>query len=594
MRPIAILALLFALPILAETEIEELAAARAVFERNLGAIATRDRDAYLATYLQSDRLARSGPGGFTLGWDDFERGAGEGWPDTFEARDLQLVQVQPGLVYGTYRYRVRYGSDEQTGLSERLFVRTGGGWKIAMTSAFPAPPGTPPPPVAFMGATLVTPGQTPIPDSVVLVRNGRIDCAGSRAACRVPDGADRVDASGMWLTPGLIDAHVHYSQTGWADGRPDAFDLRERHPYASVQAVLEQHPERFHRSWLCSGVTAVLDAGGYPWTIQLGEDDDTRAPHVGAAGPLLATIDFWLNLPGEKQFLFMKNETSVREAVRYVAAEGSDAVKVWYIVPGGTRAENFEPLVMAAGDEARRAGLPLIVHATGLAEAKIAVRAGAALLVHSVWEDPVDDELIALLRERGTIYTPTLTVVRGYLRMAESISTRTPTAIDDPNGCVDPETRAKVHSTAKLDPSLDNPSTLPERARILAASERLAAANLARLHAAGIPIAMGTDAGNPLTLHGPSVYAEMEAMQRAGMSPAAVLEAATMGGARALRRAGEIGSIDQGKIADLLIVGADPLTDIANLRKVRMVVRGGVVRTIEELAAVAQTVDGRR
>jgi imidazolonepropionase-like amidohydrolase len=108
-----------------------------------------------------------------------------------------------------------------------------------------------------------------------------------------------------------------------------------------------------------------------------------------------------------------------------------------------------------------------------------------------------------------------------------------------------------------------------------------------RVAEAGIPIAMGTDAGNPLTLHGPSVYAEMEAMQAAGLTPMQVLVASTRGGALAMGVERETGTIEKGKAADLLIVAADPTADIASLRKVKFVARAGVVRSIEELHAVA-------
>src|SRR2546427_8460106 len=118
----------------------DVAAARALFERNLEAIRRRDKAAYLSCYLDSPKLAKTGADGITLGYPAFAKAASENWPDTFEASDLQLVPVDPGIVYGTYRYRVRYAADEQTGVSERLFVKTPKGWKIAMTSAFPAPP----------------------------------------------------------------------------------------------------------------------------------------------------------------------------------------------------------------------------------------------------------------------------------------------------------------------------------------------------------------------------------------------------------------------------------------------------------------------
>jgi imidazolonepropionase-like amidohydrolase len=115
--------------------------------------------------------------------------------------------------------------------------------------------------------------------------------------------------------------------------------------------------------------------------------------------------------------------------------------------------------------------------------------------------------------------------------------------------------------------------------------QNIAAQNLERLHDAGVTVAMGTDAGNPLTLHGPSVYAEMEAMQAAGLTPTEVLVTATRGGATAMGRQEDLGTIEAGKIADLVILKADPTADIANMRQLRYVVRGGVLRSIDELRA---------
>ncbi len=571
-------------------EAADLAAARALFEANLGAIRDRDRDAYLACYLDSETLARTGPGGFALGYEGLAASAGEGWPEVFEAQDLRLAAVEPGVVYGTYRYRVRFDGEEQAGLSERLFVDTAEGWKIAVTTAFPAPPGTPPPPRALVGATLVDgTGAAPVADAVVVMRDGRIDCAGSREACPVPAGVAEADLGGHWIVPGLVDAHVHFSQTGWADGRPDFVDARSTHPYPDTIADLAAHPERFFRSQLCSGVTAVFDVGGYSWTLGLGDAGETgsEAPHVAAAGPLLSTWDFWLNLSAEAQFIYLADEEAAREGVRYLAARGADAVKIWFIVTGERPFEELEAVVGAAAEEAEARGLPLVVHATGLGEAKAAVRAGAGLLVHSVMDREVDDELVALLLERGTIYTPTLTVLGGYLAMAEAIAAGAAPEIDDPNGCVDPATRERVAATAGLEPGQFGPEVLAERRRGVAARFATASGNLARLAAAGVPIAMGTDAGNPLTLHGPSVYAEMEAMGAAGLSPMEVLVAATRNGARAMGRDEDFGTVEAGKLADLVVLGADPLADVAHLRRVRYVVRAGVLRPIEELAAVA-------
>ncbi len=568
---------------------DDLAAARSLFEANLDAIRRRDRDAYLATYLNAETLARTGPAGPSLGYQAHAAQAGDdSWPDVFEALDLRLVPIRPGVVYGTYRYRVRYGADEQSGLSERVFLETGDGWRIAVTSAFNAPPGTPPPPRALVGATLIDgSGSPPLPQAVVILRGSLIECAGTGDDCPVADGIEVSDLAGHWIVPGLVDAHVHFSQTGWADGRPDGLDLREHFPYEEVQAGLRADPERWFRSYLCSGVTTVFDVGGYPWTWELRAraEPDTMAPRVAAAGPFLSTIDFWLNLPAERQFIHLADEAAARDGVNYLKAHGTSAVKVWFVPPAdGDAFENVASVVRSAAAEARRAGLPLIVHATGLREAKAALRAGAHLLVHSVRDQSVDEEFIRLARHAGTIYCPTLTVADGYIRMfASAVSGEAP-AIDDPNGCVDAETLRRVGLTPSLGAGLIDTGTLEQQSTLAGERRRTMAENLARLHAAGIPIAMGTDAGNPLTLHGPSVYAEMEAMQEAGMPPLAVLAASTRGGALALAR-DDIGLIRAGRAADLLIVAADPAETVANLRQVRYVVRGGVMRGIAELRA---------
>jgi imidazolonepropionase-like amidohydrolase len=572
----------------------DLSDARAIFEKNIAAIQKRDRAAYLECYLDSARLVRATPDGPALGYEDFAKQAGAKWPDTLVADDLRLVPVSAGIVYGTYRYRARYGSDEHFGLSERLFVKTPKGWKITVTSAFDAPPGTPPPPRAYVGATLVDgTGAPPVPDAVVLVRAGKIDCAGPRASCRVPEGVATENLKGAWIIPGLIDAHVHFSQTGWADGRPDALDVRKTHPYEKTEADLEAHPDRYFRSYVCSGVTSVFDVGGYPWTLGLPRraENDALAPRVVAAGPLLSTLDHWLNLPAERQFIHLKDVESSRTGVSYLKTQGAAAVKVWYIVRPDLPIETTAPLVLAAGEDARKSGLRLIVHSTGLAEAKVALRAGAKLLVHSVWDVPVDEEFLALSKKNGTIYCPTLVVAGGYVRMFEAAAARKAPAIDDPNGCVDPMTRAKVAETTTVEtPNLQ--AVVSTRATRTAALNKVAAANLKVVRDAGIPIAMGTDAGNPLTLHGVSVYAEMEAMQAAGMTPMEVLVASTRGGSLALGRDQEVGTVAKGKLADLLVLGADPTADVANVRKVKAVVRGGVYRTEDELHAIVAA-DGK-
>jgi len=559
--------------------------ALAFFRGNVAAIHHRDRPAYLRHYLQSPRLARVGPGGAQYGYQGLATGPNS-WPDTLVSTHFEVVPLSPGVVYGAYRYRVAQGGSSSRGVSERVMVRQpGGSWKVGVSTAFGSPGDAPVPAFALTHATVVDgTGRPPLRDATVVMRDGKVACVGT---CTVAADVEVVDARGRWIVPGLVDAHVHYSQTGWADGRPDALDLRERFPYDSTVAVLEAHPERFFRSYLCAGVTATFDVGGYPWTwaLRARAEASNAAPHVAAAGPLLSTLDHWLNVPAARQFVFMSSDSATLAGARMMVHNGSDAIKVWYLVESTSPdTAQFKARLRVAAAEARRGGIPLIVHATDLWQAKDALRAGARLLVHSVDDRPVDDEFIALAKQAGATYTPTLTVTDGYGMLLGRRFDRTGVPME----CVDPDTRHRAALTDSLpaDPRF-TPEVMARYRQREATLRQTMYANLRRVRDAGIPIAMGTDAGNPLTLHGASVYREMEAMAEAGMTPMEVLVASTRTAARAMGRA-DIGTLEPGKLADLVVLDGDPLASVTNLRRVRLVARGGEIWTREELEYPAE------
>lgn len=437
--------------------------------------------------------------------------------------------------------------------------------------------------MALTGATLIDgTGSEPVEDAVVVVADGRIRCAGAPDACAVPEGARVRDFSGHWITPGLVDAHVHYAQTGWADGRPDSLDVRDRYPYPEVQAALRDDPQRWHDSHLCNGVTAVFDVGGYPWTwdVREGTPNDPDAPHYAAAGPLLSTHDHWLNLPAERQFIYLDGPDTAREAVDYMAAFDSDAVKLWFIVTGERDFDEIRTLAEAAGKRADELGLPFIVHATGLREARAAVAAGADMLVHSVDDSPVDEAFIESVVGKDVIYVPTLTVMEGYYRQWQSAITGEPPSITDPGGCVDAKLRERLRETAELGSLTGGRGEqfLQGYRERLDGELEIMRDNLKRLAEAGATVATGTDAGNPLTLHGAAMNAELEAMQAAGLSPMQVIVAGTRNGARAMGGADRFGTLKAGKSADLLVLEADPVEDVAHFRELAWVMRAGRLR----------------
>ncbi|HEX3273889.1 MAG TPA: amidohydrolase family protein [Gemmatimonadales bacterium] len=432
---------------------------------------------------------------------------------------------------------------------------------------------------AIRGGTLINPDAPPVPDATVLVRGGRIVCAGAARDCPVPSSIPTIDAADGFIGPGLVDAHVHFGQTGWADGRPDFIDVTREYPYDSVAAELERDPARFGRAYLCSGVTSVFDVGGPSWTVAFAHRTDTATdlPRVEAAGPLLSTLAIPPGWPPRmaSQFTYMTTEASIRETVDQRRALGADAVKVWYLeIPDSLHDAKRRQLNLAA-DQARKDRLRLLVHATELPLAKDALRAGAAVLVHAVDSDTVDAEFLRLARSTGAVVIPTARTITGYgdVGLGRSPAARYP--LD----CVDPATRRKL--TTVLPESLRPPA---DKVRaFVARTAAIVDTNVARMYSAGVWLAVGTDAGNPGTAHGPSIYAEMEAMQAAGMPAHAVFTAATRGGAEAMALSSEIGRVAPGYVADLAIFAKDPTKDIANARTVQWVLRRGMPHRVADL-----------
>ena len=218
----------------------------------------------------------------------------------------------------------------------------------------------------------------------------------------------------------------------------------------------------------------------------------------------------------------------------------------------------------------------------------MALRAGAVLLVHSVEDQPVDQEFLELLARNRAIYAPTLVVGRNATRASVSISLGVRFPADDPGGCVDSATVAKVANVEPLRPlqpeRIRSADVAYRRLEAVGARGAVMAENLRRVHAAGGTVVTATDAGNPLTLHGPSIFDEMETMQAAGIPAAEVVVMSTRNGARAMGREKDFGTLETGKLADLLVLTENPLQNVAAFRTRTHVMRGGKLYSQRALA----------
>ncbi len=452
---------------------------------------------------------------------------------------------------------------------------------LAACHAAPAPQRRPV--VAIVGATVVHPereGAAAEDPGVTIVLEG--DRIVSVTRDPAPAGATVVDAAGKWVIAGLVDSHVHFFQSGNLYTRPDAVDLTGWVSYArETQRNRARLPATF-KVWLASGVTSVVDVGGPMWNFDVREAAarTPAAPRVQVAGPLVSMVSRPQLDLGDPPIIKVTSPAEAEALVRRELARRPDFVKVWFIHQPGDDLAAQEAIVKTVGDLAHAAGKRLAVHATELVTAKAALRAGADVLVHSVTDETVDEDFLSLARKRGVIYIPTLFVVAGY-RLALS-GTWAPT--DAERRLADPEILAAMQDLTKH-PSAELPPRIVELMRNppAASPSPAAMANLRKAWDAGITVAMGTDAGNIGTLHGPSVFREMALMARAGLSPKEVLLAATVNGARMLGLDGDLGRVEAGRLADLVVLDADPLASVANLEKIHRVVRAGRVYDPDEL-----------
>ncbi|MBN2492004.1 MAG: amidohydrolase family protein [Planctomycetes bacterium] len=447
-----------------------------------------------------------------------------------------------------------------------------GVWLVVATAAAAvAQPRT----IALVGGTLIhTDGHEPLPNAVVIVEGERIAKVGLLEDVRIPDGAEVIRAVGKWIVPGLIDAHIHFFQSGGLYTRPDVIDLRTLVSYDEERAAIDARlPDTFAR-YLACGITSVADMGGPFWNFSVREraQATAAAPRVAITGPLISTYQPDALTTEDPPILKVHTPAEAEALVERQVPHKPDFIKIWFIVQGESKPADHLPVIRAVVEASHRHSLRVAVHATELETARVAVEAGADILVHSVFDRPVDEAFVALLKERRVVYCPTL-LVMGRYREVFTQQLRLHAAEHERGH---PGLVSTLFDLRRI--PLEQ---IPARRRVLlekpepVESPAVALANLKTLFDAGVTIAAGTDAGNIGTLHGPSLFREFELMAEAGMQPIDILRSATVGGAVLMGRGDELGQIRPGMLADLVVLGADPIRDLRNLNRVHLVMKGG-------------------
>ncbi|MCR5873864.1 amidohydrolase family protein [Phenylobacterium sp. J426] len=393
---------------------------------------------------------------------------------------------------------------------------------FCLASAAKAPPASGV--TAILGATVFTAtGEAPRVANVV-IRDGRIVAVGP--AVRAPRGATVIQAKGQALLPGFFDLHTHWTPAGAPNITPE---IANAYIAAGVTTVNDFHqsPESWapRRAWL-----ATLAAPHVNFTAR------TSTPGGHGADWADVNTTKWVNTP-----------EAARQAIRELVPYKPDVIKAFH--DGwryGTSADNTsmdEATLAALVDEAHKNDWKVGTHTVTVERGRAAGRAKVDFIAHSLQDREIDAETVAALKQGGTAYAPTLAV---YEPVKPGMA--------PPENPDDPRFRQSVRKFG------------------------FAMKNVKALHDAGVPIALGTDAGMPNTPHGVSTLREMELLVQAGLTPTQALMAGTANSAKVLDVLADRGTIAAGKRADLVLVEGRPWENISDVRRtVRVFVDGKAV-----------------
>lgn len=410
-------------------------------------------------------------------------------------------------------------------------------------------------PLAIVGGFLIDGNEgRPIRDAVVLVEGDRISHVGTVADTPIPANARVIDANGYTIMPGLHDVHVHLMIIG--HGKYDEYFPRYQDRLREIMPISA-------RQLLEAGVTSARDLGApleeSLWIKREVESGRLPGPRLFVSGPFLQKTT------GPTQAFFRWTVNGVEDArakVRELAEAGVDLIKV-------IQADRFTPEErMAIREEAGRAGLHIAAHGYNASELRAAVEMGAATIEHVnarplPWYEP---ESVRLMADNRVASGFTSIVSRIY-----NITQEFPERLDSQ--------RLKADLPPSIYDDVRESIRYPSRLAYFDQKKEINpwhAQKFRQLWEGGVRILVGTDSGTPMNFHYESTWQEMDLLVRYGMPPMKVISAATRLPPQLYGLGNELGTIEPGRLADIIVVAGNPLSDMSALANVVHVIKGGV------------------